>query len=352
MRLTLRMIPLLALALIACTGPQGPEGLAGPAGAPGDDGDPGGQGEQGEQGEQGDPGPEGAPGTPAPDTRTAIHLPGPSFFPEGIAVASDGTFYIGSIGTGAIVRAAPGALGAGPFVPAKSAFGVYGVAVDEAKGTLWACTYDDTLAPEQPAYLTGYDLATGAVKSSHEMPGESGFCNDLTLDDKGNVYATDALASAIVRLPSGGTALETWSADPAYVNNPGDITLNGIEVDGDHLFVVSYATGGLFSVPIKPDGSAGVPEAIIIDPPLEMPDGLEIIGENKLLFVSNTGDVSIVEIDGATAESYVIANELAEPTTAAIYGDSAWVVEGQLSLLFGGAEKPSLPFLVHRVLLP
>jgi hypothetical protein len=47
----------------------------------------------------------------------------------------------------------------------------------------------------------------------------------------------------------------------------------------------------------------------------------------------------------------VVADGLAEPTTAALYQRSAWVVEGQLSLLFGGGT-PSLPFRVRRIQAP
>ena len=56
------------------------------------------------------------------------------------------------------------------FTEPRPAFGVYGMAVDEARDLLWACTYDDTLPPAQPAHLKAFDRATGAEIETHAMP--------------------------------------------------------------------------------------------------------------------------------------------------------------------------------------
>src|SRR6187431_1952477 len=42
----------------------------------------------------------------------------------------------------------------------------------------------------------------------------SGFCNDMTMDAEGNLYATDSWYPRILRLPAGGDALEQWAVDP------------------------------------------------------------------------------------------------------------------------------------------
>lgn len=294
------------------------------------------------------------PDDPAP-TQTEVQLPGPAFYPEGIAVSDDGTFYAGSLGTGAIALAKPGVLGADIFVPGRPMFGVYGLEVDEAHGTLWACTYDDTLPPAQPAHLAAYDLATGQQKASHPMPGGSGFCNDVTVDPAGNVYATDSLANTIVRLPLGGSALTTWAENAAFAPDvEGDYTLNGIIHDGANgLYVVKSDTGTLFSIPINPDGTAGAPVVIPVEPALITPDGLERVDAQTLLVVENSaGQASTVTLSGGTGTKAVIANGFTEPTAAAIRGDSAWVLESQMGYLFGVPGTPTLPFRVHRVVLP
>lgn len=345
MHSALRMAPLLAATLIACTGPQGSDG------APGNPGPPGPGGPAGEQGPKGDPGSDGTPATPGPDMRTEIQLPGSSFLPEGIAAAKDGTFYVGGLGTGAVVKFAPGAVDPEVFVPARPAFGVYGMIVDEAQGVLWACTYDDMLPPAQPAHLKAYDLSTGAEKGTYALPGDSGFCNDVTLDDDGNVYATDSFANTIVRLPVGGEELEAWLTHALFAAGPGEITLNGIDHMDESIYVVKYATGELFNVGIASDGSAMAPLLLPVDPPIQFPDGLKVIGDDTLLVVENDVGRTVL-VDLAAGTKSVIANGLREPTTAAIHDGSAWVVEGQLSYLFGAPGEPSLPFGVQRVALP
>ncbi|MBF5042196.1 hypothetical protein FGE12_07290 [Aggregicoccus sp. 17bor-14] len=327
---------LLILNLIACdgeagaAGPTGPEGPAGPQGAA------------------------GPAGAPAPDGRIAIHLPGATFYPEGMAVSSDGTFYVGSVGTGAIARVPPHALGAVPFVEGKAAFGVYGMEVDAAHNTLWACTYDDNLAPAQPAYLTGYSLATGMQVASFKLPGDNGGCNDVALDPAGNVYATDSFANAIVRLPLGGSALQTWSTSALYEVEPGNFSLTGIAYDGAQgLYVVNYTTNKLIHVPIQADGSAGTAVDVPVTPALDGPDGLELVDTHTLLAVENpAGQASLVRLADGKGAKAVLANGYTEPTAAAVYQGSAWVLEGQLSYLFGAPGRPSLPFRAYRVALP
>lgn len=322
---------LIAAGSLACTGAAGAAGTPGPAG------------------------PQGLSGRDAPDARAAIQLPGSMFYPEGIAAASDGTFYVGSVGTGAIVRVPPHALGTEPFVPARNLFAIYGMAVDEAHGTLWACTWDDGLAPAQPSYLTAYSLATGELTGSFVMPGDNCACNDVAVDAAGNVYATDSFANTIVKLPVGGTALTTWASDPAFApSQPSTFTLNGIALNPQGgLYVVKYDTGDLFSIPILADGSAGAPVKIPVTPALAFPDGLEVVDANTLVVVEHdTNQVVKVKLANGAGTKEVFSNTLVLPTNAVIQGDSAWVLESQLDYLFGAPGGPSLPFKVYRLALP
>jgi hypothetical protein len=288
------------------------------------------------------------------DPRTSISLPGPNYYPEGITVAYDGTFYVGSLGTGGIVRIPPRSTSTETFVPARPFFAVYGLVVDRARDLLWACTYDDTLPPAQPARLNAYQLGNGALAASYALPGESGFCNDVIVDRRGNVYATDSFANSIVRLQPGATELVTWATSPLFNAEPFSITLNGLVFDRSqrHLYVVRYDTGALFSIPVGLDGSAGEPSPIPVNPALEFADGIELVDDETLLVVeNNVGRVSLVELEDGHGSKTVIASELLEPTTAALWGGSAWVAEGQLSHLFGDGQ-PTLPFQVKRVPIP
>lgn len=147
--------------------------------------------------------------------------------------------------------------------------------------------------------------------------------------------------------------MEPWAQDAAFGGNGAEITLNGIAFDGgSNLYTVKYNTGELFRIAIEADGSAGAVTPIAVDPPLVWADGLKALDDAALLVVENdAGRVSLVDLSGDQGAKTVLANELAEPTTAAVLGDSAWVVEGQLSFWFGYPGEPELPFRVKRVFL-
>ena len=70
----------------------------------------------------------------------SIDLPGDRIFPENIASAKDGTLYVGSLGSGGIIRIKPGAVKAEIWIK-PGAFGsrsIFGVLADDRSNTLWA----------------------------------------------------------------------------------------------------------------------------------------------------------------------------------------------------------------------
>jgi hypothetical protein len=154
-------------------------------------------------------------------------------------------------------------------------------------------------------------------------------------------------------LPAGGAEMSPWITDPAFGGAPGEITLNGITYDGQSsIYTVKYSTGELFRIPIEAGGGPGAVTPIVVTPPIVWADGLKALDASTLLVIENdAGRASVVTLSGAEGAKTVLANKLAEPTTAAVHGDSAWVVEGQLSFYFGFPGEPTLPFGVRRVFL-
>jgi sugar lactone lactonase YvrE len=223
-----------------------------------------------------------------------------------------------------------------------------GLRVDDDAAVLWACTVDFTFVG--PSTVTTFDLATGDELDVYPL-GAGAFCNDLTMDAGGNVYATDTAGSVIYRLAPGADAIEPWSSDAAFPGAPGDFTVNGIAWDGDAaLYTVKYASGELFRVPIQEDGSAGAAEPITLDHPLALGDGLQALDAETLIVVQGTGSLTRIDVSGAAGTTTTLGNRLDSPTTFAIVGDAAWVVEGQLDHLLGfDPAPPFVPFLVRRV---
>jgi hypothetical protein len=283
-------------------------------------------------------------------------LPGGELYPEGIAVARDGTFYVGSLREGLVLKASPASWMRGvPFIPAGSngLVGVLGLIVEDATSTLWVCSSDmpvARLAGSAPTALKAFDLASGAPKGSYPFPG-GGRCNDLTVDSRGNVYATDSSSPRLLRLPRGGAALEVWLEGEVLAGY-----LNGITVDSrDRLYLVLSDAGGLIRFAIQPDGRPGPVERVALSRKLSGPDGVEMLDDATAVVVENSWQFSTIalrEVPGGTIEGTIHQRaRVRRPTTFALHGGAAWIVEGQLVSLnnpdAGGA--PLLPFVVYRV---
>ena len=289
-----------------------------------------------------------------------IFLPGDRFFPEGITVAADGTFYAGSMEEGIIVRVPPGAKAAEPFIEAgaNGLVSVLGLYVDRARDLLWACSSDygnAKLSGTAPVGLKAFDLSTGAARGSYDFPG-GGFANDLTIDARGNLYVTDSWTPRILRLAAGGSTLEEWINDPQL--GPEQWSLNGIDIDedGGAIYTVNQRASELFRITIEPDGSAGKVTHIQTSRPLRRPDGLKMIGPKTLAASEGgAGGMAVIRVDGDRAEVQTVSEGLDGVTTFAVYRGSAWIVEGQSDHFWDPANAgpdATPPFRIVEIPLP
>jgi len=297
---------------------------------------------------------EDKPPPPPPYSLDGFALPGETFFPEGIAVAADGTFFVGSLSNGQIVRLPAGKEVVEEFSPPGVVSTAVGLVVDEALGLLWAC--DASLRQGTPA-IVGLALADGAVRVRHAFPAGAALCNDLALDAAGNLYATDSLSPRILRVAAGrklqqGSA-EAWATAPAWEVGQGQFGLNGIIVKGSDVYAAHTQNNALYRIPIAAGGAAGAVVRVRLDRVIDGPDGLEFAENGRLVFVeANLNHLSYFTLgEGDTGRTGpVLAYGMAGPTTFALFADSAWVVEGQLDKFFNPSSgSPSLPFRVRRV---
>ena len=282
-----------------------------------------------------------------------LPLPGDHFHPEGLAIDSSGTLYVGSVGTGEVLKFEASsqtptrviAPGTGGLMAAV------GVAVDEPANKLWVCAADITFS--HPNALMSFDLATGAADDNISLPGGAGICNDLVRDPAGNLYITDSILGRILRLPTHGDALEVWSADPAFAGGPMEFTVNGADYDAatHTMYVVKSSSGQVLRVPVASDGSAQSASVVALDRPLMAPDGLRVVDSSTLVVVeTQTGSLTRVSLGGSVASTTVLATGFEAPTGVAVDAEHAWVAEGQVLRLIGQDPSPAkLPFLLRRV---
>ena len=96
------------------------------------------------------------------------------------------------------------------------------------------------------------------------------------------------------------------------------------------IYTVNQRAGLLFRIAIEPDGRAGAVTLIQTSHELRRPDGLKVIGPDTLATAeAGAGGMSIITVEGDTARVRRVPAGLDGVTTFAVYGGSAWVVEGQ-----------------------
>ena len=290
----------------------------------------------------------------------SIGLPGDRVFPENITSTKDGTLYVGSLGSGGIIRIRRGAAKAELWIK-PGAFGsrsIFGVLVDERSSTLWACSNDMSslgiviASSETGSALKGFDLKTGQGRVSAKLPGDHTFCNDIAIGPDGSAFVTNTAAPEILRLPPGKSQLEVWANDPLLAPPASGSGLDGIAFGSDgNVYVDTYTPGELFRVDVV-DGKAGKVIKLKPSRPLTLSDAIRPLGNNQFLIIEGAGRLDRMRIQGDSAVIETLKDGYVVPTGVTVSGHTAWVSEGQLAYLFDPAKKdqsPTVPFHIYSV---
>jgi hypothetical protein len=200
---------------------------------------------------------------PRGDAVVAYTLPVADFVPEGIAVAADGTAYLGSIRHGTIVRIGESAetLSKGRQNGHWSVFGMR-----LADGALWFTS----AAVPQYLHATGetagrsglfrLDLASGDITRAALLPQVEGeqVLGDLVIAGD-RIYTTDSINGHVYEYSITDDVFSIV-VDSGVFGSPQGLVL---DKSGEHLYVADY-TGGLFRVRIADGGVERVqtPEAV------------------------------------------------------------------------------------------
>jgi streptogramin lyase len=290
----------------------------------------------------------------------AVSLPGDRAFPESVTATRDGTLYAGSLAVGGIARRLPGESAARVWL-SPGTYGtasVFGVLADEKTGTLWVCSNDlsargiTVAGGDKGSVLKGFDLRTGTGKVSVPFPDGPALCNDMVVGADGAVYVTNTVAPQILRLAPRGKELQVWFSDPRLQPPNSAPGLDGIAFGSDgNLYVDRYAPGDLWRVSVTAGKPTGLTE-LRPSRPLVLTDAMRHIGGNRFLLIEGGGRLDQISIHNDQVAVETLKDGFATPTGVAPVGDTAWVSEGQLPLIFDPTKKgqqPNLPFKLYPV---
>lgn len=176
--------------------------------------------------------------------------------------------------------------------------GIFGLALDETRGLLWAAMsavpemegFDREL--EGHAALAAFSLATSELVRVVHAPvdGRPHGLGDLTLGPDGTVYATDSKSPVIWRLAPDAEELQAVVEAPVFGSLQGVLLEDRMLLVSDHdngLFSVALDSGDIRAIPAPPgttlvglDGLAATPDGVIavqngVDPPRLLRLGFE-----------------------------------------------------------------------------
>ncbi|HSL45617.1 MAG TPA: hypothetical protein VK897_19440 [Anaerolineales bacterium] len=283
---------------------------------------------------------------PAKAFPEVIPLPD-GFQPEGIAVGTGTTFYVGSIPTGAIYR---GDLRSGEgdiLVPAQEGRAATGLKYDERTGLLFVAG-----GPTGYAYV--YDGETGENVEEIQLTTEDSFINDVVVT-RDAAYFTNSRQPILYRVPLENNGelpdepiVEEIPLGGDYQFTPNAFNANGIAAtpNGKTLIIVNSVDGLLYNV----DPTTGVATRIDLGG-ATVPNGDGILLQGKTLYVvqNRLNQIAVIKLKADFTEGTVVDTITSPlfrvPTTIARFANALCAVNAR----FGTTPTPDTEYEVVRV---
>jgi hypothetical protein len=274
---------------------------------------------------------------PRPDS---IPLP-VDFQPEGIAVGTGNTFYVGSLRDGDIYR---GDLRSGEgarFVDSTGRVAV-GMRVDEARHWL-------VVAGGATGHAWVYDTDDGSTVADLVLG--ASFANDVAITADA-LYFTETFAPRIYRVPikpdgSFGATVPITVTGPAAPIPPDGFGLNGIDSTNRGSLIVDNTALGILALV---DPETGVSTEISLTGPGLVPgalDGLQLEGHTAWVVQNNDNSVARVELSPDLTSGEVVdvihSDLFRVPTTVALHGSTLALVNARFDLELPPPFGPGAP---------
>jgi hypothetical protein len=284
-----------------------------------------------------------APASAARPFPDRIDLPN-GWAPEGITAGTGTTVYVGSLATGAVLKADVRTGDTSPLVPGGSPPAV-GVEYEADANRLW-------VAGGPTGQVRVYDASSGALLETYTFS-PAGFLNDLVVTDSA-VYVTDSGFAHLDVIPLGDDGALPDPSEATMLPLSGDFELvadqfnaNGIVAARGWLIVVNSFTGKLFRV----DPATGDATEIRLGAGVDVGfgDGLEVHGGTLYVVQNQLNRVAVFALGPGLAVAlrlgFLTSDSLAVPTTAAWAAGSLYAVNAR----FGTPVTPDTEYWITRL---
>jgi len=290
-----------------------------------------------------------------------ITFKAPKVYPEGIAFDTRSNIaYVSSVKTGTIGSVDQQGKYSEIFADngLKSTFGMK---LDETNNRLWVCAgdpnhsiYKEPSTFKKMARVVAIDINSRKKVMDVDLAALSEgnhFPNDLTLDNKGNLYITDSFSPMIYKVDAAGKA-SVWSKNELFKS--ASIGLNGIAYHPDGFILVAHNTDGcILKVDINDPAKV---EKVNIERFFPGADGLWIDNKKNLILVQNKGVNKVfmlsssdkwksAKVVGTSPSSELLQN----PTTCGWFKNNIYVLNSKINELSDSSIRPSDEFSFQQV---
>ncbi len=175
---------------------------------------------------------------------TIVEFAEDGLLPEAIAYDRKKSLYVGSVRSGAIMKAKK--KDSALTLISHTSGGVFDIELRDGK--IWAAVnnqlaYEKAAEEDAFASVMAFNAKTGAPVREIRVTEKDAMLGDLEVAKDGTVYASDSTTPRIFRMAPGGQTLDIFSKDPRFAN-PQGIALD--EKSGK-LFMADYLAG-LFAI--------------------------------------------------------------------------------------------------------
>lgn len=299
----------------------------------------------------------------------SIKLPANFQYPNGIAHASDGTLYVGSVTSGQILRINPESKVETFFPGNDEVFAATSLRLDEPRGILWGTSSDflgtrgaNNQVTRRSHRIFAINTRSGEVLRVIPMP-DGGFGNDIAINPTGGIYITDSARPRIHYLAPGATQFQTWAEDEQFrKEEKEEIGLAGIARHSSGVLIVGkFSDGELLKITPQPQGEVTV-EPILLARELENPDGIQFAPDGSLLVTEGSvesGNGRLLRIDVLSPKTEprpveTLVENLESPVNLTVAGQEIWISEARIRHRLVPGQENAIPdrFFIRRFTLP